>query len=309
MNQTLNKSLKKPLKKPLDWVNILFLTLTPLFAIALTIYFLLTFNGPTWPFWLLALLLASLTGLSITAGYHRLISHRAYDAHWSVKLFFLIFGAAAFENSALKWCSDHRVHHHHVDHDEDPYNINKGFFYAHMGWIFFKQNDTNPFDNRYARDLVKDKLVNWQHRYYLAISIGVGMLLPGIIGYFFGSFLGGFAIAGLLRIVVVHHSTFFINSLCHVVGKQTYSKEHSARDSFIMALFTYGEGYHNFHHTFPSDYRNGIKWYHFDPTKWLIRGFSVMGLASKLKKAPERLINEAKLQVKMAKIGQNAQMT
>jgi stearoyl-CoA desaturase (delta-9 desaturase) len=112
-----------------------------------------------------------------------------------------------------------------------------------------------------------------------------------------GSFLGGIAIGGFLRLVLVHHSTFFINSLCHVIGSQTYSKEHSARDSFVMALLTYGEGYHNFHHTFPSDYRNGIKWYHFDPTKWLIKTLTVVGLAEKLKKAPERLINEAKAKV------------
>lgn len=284
-------------KKPYDWVNIAFLTSTPLLALGLTIYFQLTYTGSTVGFWLLALVMAIFTGLSITAGYHRLISHRAYDAHWSVKLFFLIFGAAAFENSALKWCSDHRVHHHHVDHDEDPYNINRGFFYAHIGWIFFKQNDTNPFENRYAKDLVKDKLVNWQHRYYLALSVLVGLILPGIIGYMMGSFLGGIAIGGFLRLVLVHHSTFFINSLCHVIGSQTYSKEHSARDSFVMALLTYGEGYHNFHHTFPSDYRNGIKWYHFDPTKWLIKTLTVVGLAEKLKKAPERLIEEAKAKV------------
>ena len=284
-------------KKPYDWVNIAFLTSTPLLALSLTIYFQLTYTGSTVGFWLLALVMAIFTGLSITAGYHRLISHRAYDAHWSVKLFFLIFGAAAFENSALKWCSDHRVHHHHVDHDEDPYNINKGFFYAHIGWIFFKQNDTNPFENRYAKDLVKDKLVNWQHRYYLALSVLVGLILPGVIGYMMGSFLGGIAIGGFLRLVLVHHSTFFINSLCHVIGSQTYSKEHSARDSFVMALLTYGEGYHNFHHTFPSDYRNGIKWYHFDPTKWLIKTLTVVGLAEKLKQAPERLINEAKAKV------------
>lgn len=283
--------------KPFDWTNIIFLVSTPILAILLTIYFESNYAESTTPFWILALLMAAITGLSITAGYHRLISHRSYETHPMIKIFFLIFGAAAFENSALKWCSDHRIHHHHVDQEEDPYNINKGFFYAHIGWIFYKQNESDPYSNRYARDLVKDKSILWQHQYYLPIAILAGFILPAVIGLFLGSFLGGFAIAGLLRIVIVQHSTFFINSLCHVVGKQTYSKEHSARDSFFMALFTYGEGYHNFHHTFPSDYRNGIKWYHFDPTKWLIRFFSFIGLAGKLKKAPERLILEAKEQV------------
>ncbi len=164
-----------------------------------------------------------------------------------------------------------------------------------MGWIFLKHGDTNPNENKYAKDLLKDPLIMWQHRYYLPIAVIVSMVLPAVIGHFLGSAWGGFFIGGILRIVAVHHATFLINSLCHVVGKQTYSKDHTARDSFFMALFTYGEGYHNFHHTFPTDYRNGVKWYHFDPTKWMIKGFSLMGLAKKLKKIPRHVIRNARL--------------
>ncbi len=279
----------------LDITNSLFLILSPISAIIGTVWFLSTYEGALWPFFLLFFIFWALTGVSITGGYHRLFSHKAYDAHPIVKIFYLLFGAATFQNSALKWCSDHRVHHVHVDSPADPYNIKRGFFFAHMGWIFLKHGDTNPNENKYAKDLLKDPLIMWQHRYYLPIAVIVSMVLPAVIGHFLGSAWGGFFIGGILRIVAVHHATFLINSLCHVVGKQTYSKDHTARDSFFMALFTYGEGYHNFHHTFPTDYRNGVKWYHFDPTKWMIKGFSLMGLAKKLKKIPRHVIRNARL--------------
>ena len=278
-------------KPEIDWVNTLFLTLTPPVAIALSwIYF--KNNGFHWSMMALAVVFYFITGLSITAGYHRLISHRAYTSNNFIKLIYLLFGAAAFQNSALKWCSDHRVHHRHVDHDKDPYNINRGFFYAHMGWIFYKEQ-TPETEVQYPKDLTNDKLIMWQHRNYMAIAILMGFVLPTIIGYFMGSALGGLALAGVARIVFVHHCTFFINSLCHIVGNRPYTDTNTARDSYIMAFFSYGEGYHNYHHYFPSDYRNGIRWYQYDPTKWLIKTFSFVGLASDLKKVPEKLIRKA----------------
>ena len=134
----------------------------------------------------------------------------------------------------------------------------------------------------------------WQHRNYLWLAVVMGFILPTVIGYFLGSALGGFALSGVLRVVFVHHCTFFINSLCHIVGTRPYTDSNTARDSFVMALFSYGEGYHNYHHYFPTDYRNGIRWYQFDPTKWLIKCFSYMGLTRDLKMVPEKLIIQAK---------------
>jgi stearoyl-CoA desaturase (delta-9 desaturase) len=142
-----------------------------------------------------------------------------------------------------------------------------------------------------------DKMVMWQHKYYMPIAIAFGIILPTYIGHLMGSALGGFALAGLARIVFVHHCTFFINSLCHIVGSRPYTDTNTARDSFIMAFFSYGEGYHNYHHYFPTDYRNGIKWYQFDPTKWLIKFAELMGLARDLKRVPERIIVEAKFKM------------
>lgn len=276
--------------KTLDKVNTSFLVLTPLLAIVLVGYCIYNY-GFSWQQFLVAAIFYTLTGISITAGYHRLFSHRAYKSRSWVKFLFLVFGAAAFQNSAIKWCSDHRVHHNKVDTDEDPYNINEGFFYAHIGWIFLKQNPTKvvPF----AKDLANDKLVMWQHRNYLAIAVIFGFGLPSLIGYFLGSALTGLAFAGLGRLVFVHHTTFFINSLCHVLGSQPYTDETTARDSIVMAFLSNGEGYHNYHHTFQTDYRNGIRWYHFDPSKWLIACLSFIGQAWDLKKTPAKRINDA----------------
>ncbi len=290
--------LQESQKHEIDWVNTLFLTLTPIVAIVLSwIYF--SQHGLQISIILLAIVFYYLTGMSITGGYHRLFAHRAYKASNLVKFIYLCFGAAAFENSALKWCSDHRIHHRHVDHEEDPYNIKKGFLWAHIGWIFFKETNKSP---EYPKDLLNDKLVMWQDRNYLWLAVLFGFGLPTLIGHFLGSALGGLALAGVARVVFVHHCTFFINSLCHIVGSRPYTDSNTARDSFIMAVFSYGEGYHNYHHYFPSDYRNGVRWYHFDPTKWLIKVLSLIGLTNDLKKVPEKLISQARAEMSMKKL-------
>jgi stearoyl-CoA desaturase (delta-9 desaturase) len=248
------------------------------------------------------------TMMSITLGYHRLFSHISFKARMPVRLFTLVFGACAFENSCLDWASDHRRHHKHVDHEGDPYDISKGFMWAHIGWLMFKLGPEPPMDN--VNDLRKDRLVMWQHRYVHWIALVVGLVIPTLLGYGWNLLhgmdplqgaLGGFLIAGVARIVVAQHCTFFINSLCHTIGKRPYSTSHSARDSTVMALLTFGEGYHNFHHEFQHDYRNGVKPWHWDPTKWTIWILSKLGLVSGLRTVSEGRIllaemREARLQ-------------
>ena len=227
------------------------------------------------------------TSLSITLGYHRLFSHLALRARWPVRLGTLLFGSAAFEGSALEWCSDHRRHHKYVDHDEDPYDISKGFFHAHIGWLLFKMRPEPPLDN--VNDLKSDRLVMWQHRYCYVIAFLISFVFPPLVGWLWGgpsAALGSFLIAGVARIFFVQHTTFFINSFCHCIGSRPYSSQCSARDSWIMALFTFGEGYHNYHHEFQHDYRNGVKPWQFDPTKWAIWTLSKLGFASHLRRVP-----------------------
>ena len=236
------------------------------------------------------------TGLSITLGYHRLFSHVAFHASWPVRLFTLIFGAAAFENSAMHWVSDHRRHHKHVDHADDPYDISQGFWHAHLGWILFKLDAAPPLDN--IQDLRKDRLFVLQDRYYVLIAVTVGLVLPAILGFLhhgWSGALGGFLLAGVARVTAVQHMTFFINSLCHTIGTQPYSDRCSARDSWIMAVFTFGEGYHNYHHEFQHDYRNAVKWWQWDPTKWSIWVLARLRLVSGLRRVPEDRILLAQL--------------
>jgi stearoyl-CoA desaturase (delta-9 desaturase) len=231
------------------------------------------------------------TIMSITLGYHRLFSHLSFKAKWPVKFLTLVFGAAAFENSCISWASDHRHHHKHTDHDGDPYDISRGFFYAHIGWLLFKLDPMPIQDN--VSDLERDKMVMWQDKWVHLIGLVVGLLIPPAIGYLVGGWdaaLGCLLIAGFLRIVVVQHCTFFINSLCHTIGTRPYNSGNSARDSAIMAVFTCGEGYHNYHHAFQHDYRNGVKPWQFDPTKWMIWTLSKVGLTSNLRRVSDAKI-------------------
>lgn len=279
-------------KNQTDWVNAAFLIGTPLLTIFFVILYL-KIDGFNPTILIPTLILYFITGISITAGYHRLFSHRSFKAHPIVKFIFLVFGAATFQNSALKWCTDHRRHHLECDTDEDPYSITKGFFHAHFGWLLIKEKE--KYKDKFAPDLLNDPLVLLQHKFYLPLCIIVGFGLPIYLGYLMGSVLGGIAIVALFRIVFVHHMTFFINSLCHMVGTQPYSDTNTAKDSPIMALFTYGEGYHNFHHYFQTDFRNGIRFFDFDPTKWTISLLSYLGLAWDLKRTPSEDIIKAKI--------------
>lgn len=236
------------------------------------------------------------TGMSITLGYHRLFSHLTFKANPLVKLYTLLFGAAAFEGSALAWSADHRRHHKFVDHDDDPYDISRGLFHAHIGWLLFRRGPETPLT--WVRDLQKDRLAWLQHDYYVPIAIFMSFGLPPILGYLYGganAALGAFLLSGFARVVLVHHSTFCINSLCHWIGDRPYSSHCSARDSFLMAIFTFGEGYHNFHHEFQYDYRNGVKPWQYDPTKWAIWALNKVGLVSNLRTVPEEKILKAQI--------------
>jgi stearoyl-CoA desaturase (delta-9 desaturase) len=278
----------------INWTTSSFLIGTFLLSItAVPLYF--WYFGFDWFHLAVFGVLVSVTAVSITLGYHRLFSHMSFQAKWPIRLLVLIFGSAAFENSVLMWASEHRRHHKHVDHEEDPYDISKGFFYAHIGWLLFKLLPQPPFDN--VNDLKKDPLVMWQHRYVHLLAVITSFGFPALIGAMWDGWagaLGGFLIGGVAKVVVVQHCTFFINSACHTVGRQPYSTRCSARDSLLMAVLTFGEGYHNYHHEFQHDYRNGVKPWHWDPTKWTIWTLAKLKLASSLRRVPSETIAAAR---------------
>jgi stearoyl-CoA desaturase (delta-9 desaturase) len=236
-------------------------------------------------------LLLYLTGLGVTVGYHRLYSHSTFKTNKVVEGVILFFASMATQGSALKWSCDHRRHHAFVDTDRDPYSIKKGFMHAHMFWLF---RETEPIDQKVVADLYRNKLVMFQHKYYSILMILTNVLTTLFIGYLFNDYLGALVITWGIRLFFLHHFTWFINSLAHTWGAQSFSQEHSAVDNYLISLVTFGEGYHNYHHTFANDYRNGIKWYHFDPTKWIIWTLSKLHLATGL-----RQIHNCRIQEKM----------
>lgn len=282
--------MKKP--KYINWVNVLFFIITPIVGIVGTS--ILAYKGEIAAntLWL-SLFLIIMGGISITAGYHRLFSHASYKASWPVRLVFLLFAASVFEGSALEWGTDHRDHHRYTDTPKDPYNFKQGFWYAHIGWIFTLDLSKREFNN--IDDLKKDPLVRLQHKFFLPLAILMGFILPMCIAGLWGNAWGGLIVAGALRMTLTQQMTFCINSVCHYLGKQPYSTRNSSRDNWFTALLTFGEGYHNFHHTFPLDYRNGIRFFHYDPTKWLIRVMKMLGLATHLKTVPKHKIAEYRL--------------
>ena len=264
-------------------------------AAAVGTYFYATLHGFSLSSVIIGSIFLFVTCFGISGGYHRLFAHATYEAHPVLKIFYLLFGAASFESSALKWASDHRRHHAYIDEDEDPYNIKRGFWWAHIGWILTKDPASQGISK--VGDLERDPWIKFQHEHYGLVSLVTGLLLPWGIGALCGDAWGGLIVGGFLRIVFFYHSTFSINSVAHLWGSQPYSDDDSSRDSWVTAFLTMGEGFHNFHHTFAADYRNGANPWEYDPTKWILNVFTVVGLAKNLIRTPEPVILKAKLRM------------
>ncbi|KAL2853186.1 hypothetical protein BJX68DRAFT_254379 [Aspergillus pseudodeflectus] len=236
-----------------------------------------------------------ITGLCITAGYHRLWAHRSYSASYPLKCFLALFGTGSLTGSIIFWARDHRAHHRFTDTANDPYNVRGGFFYAHILWLILKQpRRHNPVD---ISDLRADPLVKYQHRYYFPIAFFMTWGFPTLVaGLGWNDWYGGFIYGGIIRTFLVQQATFCVNSMAHYFGDQTYDDIRSARDHILTSILALGEGYHNFHHQFPTDYRNGIEVYHLDITKWLIALCSHLRLAGDLKRFRYSEIQKCRLQ-------------
>ena len=285
---------------PPIWTNIILFSLTFLAAIVLVPWYGIA-HGYSTSAWVVFAVFLAANELSITAGYHRLWAHRTYEAHWSVRLVYLLFGTMALQNSAWVWCSGHRRHHLNVDDEElDPYSARRGFWFSHIGWMIREYPSGQPdFSN--IPDLRRDRMLAFQHRHYVALVLITNIGLPLAAGWLLGDVWGVFLLAGVLRLVLSHHFTFFINSLAHMWGSRPYTEENTARDNPVLAVLTFGEGYHNFHHIFAHDYRNGVRWWQWDPTKWLIAGLQFVGLTRKLKRTPVFQIQRALLAMQFAR--------
>ena len=285
---------KIPENAPINWPVTMVLGLTFLVAVTIVPWYGFTQGFSAWAWVFFALFLVT-GGIGIGSGYHRLWSHRAYEAHWIMRVYLAIVGGMTIQNSILVWCIRHRHHHRDVDNnDKDPYSIGRGFWFAHIGWML-RDYKSGELDWTIVPDLERDPVVAWQHRYYWPLVLVTNIALPLLLGWMVGDIWGVLLLAGVLRLVVSHHVTFFINSLAHMWGSRPYTDENSARDNWLIAIVTYGEGYHNFHHKFQNDYRNGIRWWQYDINKWFIASCSKLGLANNLKRTPNFKIQRARL--------------
>lgn len=293
-------------KAPINWINMLLFSLTPALALILVPAYGYFYGYDLYE-WIVFVLLMGFCGISITAGYHRLWSHKAYKAHPLVRVIFALGGACALQNDILSWASGHRRHHRFVDNnDKDPYSAGRGFWFSHIGWILRNyKSSTEDYSN--VKDLMKDPIVVWQKKHYLSLLLIMNICLPAFLGFIHGDIIAGILLGGLLRLVMSQHVTYLINSIAHMWGRQPYSENNSAKDNVILAFLTYGEGYHNYHHTFQWDYRNGIHWWHFDPTKWMISILSFVGLTHDLKRCNPEQIEKARLEVQYLKAAEKCE--
>ncbi|GAA5919031.1 hypothetical protein JCM6882_009685 [Rhodosporidiobolus microsporus] len=288
------------LHKNINLISTLAITIVPCVAIYGALTTELKWQTAVW-----SVLYYFYTGLGITAGYHRLWAHRAYTASKPLQYFLALGGSGAVEGSIKWWSRGHRAHHRYTDTELDPYNAQKGFWWSHIGWMLVKPRRKPGVAD--VSDLSASEVVKWQHRWYVWLILGMGFVFPCIVaGLGWGDFRGGFFFAGAARLLFVHHSTFCVNSLAHWLGETPFDDKHSPKNHWITALVTVGEGYHNFHHEFPQDFRNAIKWYQYDPTKWFIFTAYKLGLASQLKTFPDNDIRRGEYAMKLKKIAREA---
>ncbi|MEZ5314922.1 MAG: acyl-CoA desaturase [Chlamydiales bacterium] len=276
------------MNKSFDWRISLFLISYQLLLIfSLPFYFY--YMQPSAVLIVLSIILLFITGISVTGGYHRYFSHRTYKAHPLIESLLLFFGGMAMEGSALRWAYEHRLHHAYVDTEKDPYSIKKGFLYAHFLWMLEK---ARPIEEKLVSDLIKNPRVMFQDKLIFFFMFGTNFLVWIVMGWLLNDYIGSFFIAVALRIFILHHLTWFINSLAHTWGNKPFCQEQTAVNNLILSFLTFGEGYHNYHHVFPKDYRNGVKWYHFDPTKWIIWILSKLKLVRDLKQVDQLTIKK-----------------
>ncbi|KAI2636976.1 acyl-CoA desaturase 1 [Hypomontagnella submonticulosa] len=285
--------------KHVNWLNTTFIIFVPLMGL------IAAYWTPLHPKTaIFAVIYYFNSGLGITAGYHRLWAHSSYKASLPIKIYLAAMGAAAVEGSIRWWSRDHRAHHRYTDTEKDPYSVRKGLLYSHIGWMVMKQNPKR-IGRTDISDLNDDPVVVWQHTHFIKSVITMALIVPTLVcGLGWGDWWGGYIYAGILRICFVQQATFCVNSLAHWLGDQPFDDRNSPRDHVITALVTLGEGYHNFHHEFPSDYRNAIEWWQYDPTKWAIWTWKKLGLASDLKQFRQNEIEKGRIQQIQKKIDQ-----
>ena len=245
-------------------------------------------RGFDWVQLVLLVVMYLLTGFGITIGFHRLFTHRSFETSRVMQTILVALGSMALEGSLLHWVACHRKHHQHSDHDEDPHSPHthghgfismlRGFWRAHVGWIF--EGAPREID-RYAGDLIRDPFVKRLSALFplwIALSLIIPTVLGGLLTWSWMGALLGFIWGGLVRILIVHHVTWSINSVCHIWGTRSFRSSDESRNNVIFGVLGLGEGWHNNHHAFPSSARHGLRWWEFDISFIVIVIMSRLGL-------------------------------
>ena len=239
-----------------------------------------------------------ITGLGITVGYHRLLTHRAFHVSKPVEYAFAVAGTMAVEGPPIAWVADHRKHHAHTDVEGDPHSPHvghgsglKGLWFAHSGWLMKTQG--NAEFRKYAPDVCEDKGMRWISRHFLQLA-GLGLLIPFVAGFVLHGFSLTAALwtllwAGFVRIFFIHHVTWSINSICHFFGRRRFDIEDKSTNVAWLALVTFGESWHHNHHAFPRSARQGLGRWEVDPSAMFIWMLEKVGIASNVVRiTPER---------------------
>jgi stearoyl-CoA desaturase (delta-9 desaturase) len=264
---------------------------------ALPILALFVVGWQLWNDWLhwsdlaVLVILYTATALGVTVGFHRLFTHRSFKTSRAVRGTFAILGSMAIEGPIISWVSDHRKHHVFADQDGDPHSPHvdhghgfrgalRGLLHAHVGWLFL--HTQRGSHERYAPDLKADPVVSWVHRTFFVWAIG-GLALAFGLGWLFGgtwrTALSGLLWGGAVRMLLLHHVTYSINSLCHFFGRRRYDTDDESTNLAWLALPSMGESWHNNHHAFPTSANHGQKWYEVDLSALTIRALEKTGLA------------------------------
>lgn len=237
---------------------------------------------------------AVLGGLGITAGAHRLWSHKSYKATYSLRFFLMLCNCIAGQNDLIEWCRDHRLHHKFSETDADPHNSNRGWFFAHIGWLLQKKHPKvldlgKKLD---LSDLHQDPVLIFQRRYYWSLALFLGMLFPcGVCYWCFNQSLLVVLTMGIWRYIHSLHNTWFVNSAAHIWGTQDYDKNISPRESILVSVGALGEGFHNYHHTFPYDYSTSEHGGYFNLTTVFIDSMCALGLAYDLRCVDKKIVD------------------
>ncbi len=290
--------------KNLDLTAVFALIALPLILVTLGVFYIIDYQFG----WFEALLFITgyyISNITVGVGLHRLWSHDTYKTNKFVEFILVILSAGTLQGPALSWASNHFKHHTFTDTEKDPHtplkykNRAKGFFWSHMGWMLVGEGSYKSIGRITMVKLGKNKILRWQLKYYWQLAIAMNTIVPAFVGYIFGgtamSAYAGLLFIGLGR-ALQQQITFFVNSLCHFIGTQPYTKGTSG-DIWWLAILLLGENWHNFHHAFPSDYRNGAKWYQTDVHKWIIYLMSKCGLAWDLKRTAKVRVDAKKSQI------------